>query len=148
MTGRKAEARRVPCDVVDAQRLRTIDQQTEDAAPARQARDRGTGLLVDTRRDELREAAATAVQDAERRVPRAGQVAGSGEDLVEDGGQIESRRQRAADLQQPLETIGTVALGCAARDNDGVSIGLSPWEQSRSCWPTTTRSSVPPSRCC
>ena len=89
----------------DAQRPRIVDEHAEDAAPARQVADRAVRLGVDAARDEALELAPVAVEDAERGVPRAGDLARRLEDLVEHGLQVELRQQAAADVDQAPEPL-------------------------------------------
>ena len=100
MAGRKAVGARVRADVGDAQRLRGVDEHAEDAAPARQVTDRAVRGGVDPAGDEAVELAPVAVEDPERGVARAGDLAGRLEHLVEDGVGLERRQQAPTDLDQ------------------------------------------------
>jgi hypothetical protein len=52
MPRREADGARILRDVVQLQRRRVADEDTEDAAPARQVADRAVRLLVDAGGDE------------------------------------------------------------------------------------------------
>ena len=81
----EAVALRVLADVGEAQRLWIADQHAEHAAAARQLADRLARLLVDPEGQEALERGAPLVEDPERRVAGAGDLAGGREDPVEDG---------------------------------------------------------------
>ena len=55
-------------EIVEAERLRLLDQRTENALPAGQLSDRGVGLVVDPEREELLELRSGPVDDTEGRV--------------------------------------------------------------------------------
>ena len=95
-------------DVGDPQRPRVVDQEAEDPAAAREVADRAVGRLVDAAGEELGELAAVLVEDPERRVARAGQVARGLEDTVEDDVEVELGEQAASDLDEADEA-GLVA---------------------------------------
>ena len=90
-------------DVRDAQRLRAVDEDAEDAASARQVADRAVRLVVDAARDEALELAAVAIEDPERGVARARDLAGGFEHLVEHGLRVELRQQTPADVDEATE---------------------------------------------
>jgi hypothetical protein len=71
---REAVGPRVPRHVAQPQDLRMGDQLAEHAAAAGQVADHLARRLVDAHREEPRQAVALVVQDAERRVLRAGQL--------------------------------------------------------------------------
>jgi len=101
--------------VVQANRLRTVDQQTQDSAAARRRSDRRARCLVDTHGQELRQAAALLVQDTERRVARARQLARGSEDLIQHDRQIDARRQGPPDLEKPPAALDIAAIGSFGR---------------------------------
>jgi hypothetical protein len=90
-------------DVVQADRLRLLDQQPEDPAAARQVPDGLVGRRCDAAREELRELVPALVQDADRGEPGAGELACSGQDEVQQPVQVQLGGQRSPDLQKPLE---------------------------------------------
>jgi hypothetical protein len=111
MAGREAVGARVLAEVVDAQRDRVLDEHAEDAPPARQLPDRVVRGLVDPAREELGELAAVLVEDAQRGVPRARQLARRLEHPVEHDVEVELRQQAAPDLDeadQPVVVAGGV----------------------------------------
>ena len=116
---READRARILGDVVQAQRLRLADEHAEDAAPARQVADRGMGLLVDAGGEEPLEALARAIDDAERRVARFGQLGGRLGEALEQRVERELGGERDPGVDQdaqPLELVprvGRRGLGCA-----------------------------------
>ena len=87
-------------DVRQAQRLGILDQHAEHAAPARQIADSAVRIRVDAGGEELRELRAAVVEDPQRGVPRARQLAGGLQHAVEQDTQVELGDERAADLQE------------------------------------------------
>ena len=75
MAGREAVAARMIAHVAQAQRLGMFDQHAEHAASARQVADRGVRGLVHARGQELGELGATVVEDPQRGVTGAGDLA-------------------------------------------------------------------------
>ena len=84
MVRRKADRARVVGDVVEAKRLRVVDQGAEDPAAVRQVADEGLGLLVDPRDDELLQSTAALIDHSERRVLGSGQLGRGLHDLLEN----------------------------------------------------------------
>ena len=84
------------------QRLRIADQLAEDAVAARQRADPLAQLVVDPDGEEASQLALVVVEDAERRVPRPGQLARGLDHLLEHGFGIVLGDQPAADLEQAL----------------------------------------------
>ena len=80
---------RVVADVGHAQRPRVADEDAEDPVPSGQVADRAVGLRVDPAGQEALELPAAVVEDAERRVARAGQLARHLEHAVEDDLEVE-----------------------------------------------------------
>ncbi len=87
-------------DVGEAQRPRLLDQQPEHAAAAGQVADRPPRSIVDAAGDEALQLLAVAVEHAERRVPRPGQLTGDLENPVEDDLGVEFGDEAAADIDQ------------------------------------------------
>ncbi len=87
-------------DIVDPQWPRVGDQDPEHPSATRKFSDRPVGLLVDAERDEALERLAVLVENADRRVPGAGQLPPGLEDALEHHVQLELRHERAADIQQ------------------------------------------------
>ncbi len=87
-------------DVCEAQRARLLDQQAEDASPARQVADRAPRLLVDAVGDEALQLVAVFVEHAERRVAGAGQVAGDLEHAAKDDLRVQLGDEPAPDVDQ------------------------------------------------
>jgi len=73
MARRESDRSWIVGDVVQAQRRRVSDEDAEDAAPARLVADLAARGVVDAGRDEALQTRARRVDDAERRVPGAGQ---------------------------------------------------------------------------
>ena len=90
----------MPADVGEAQGARPLDQQAEHAAPPWQAADLLPFLLADPVGDEALEFVAVLVEDAERGVAGAGQLAGDLEQAAEDDLRVELGDEAAADLDQ------------------------------------------------
>ena len=95
---------RVRADVRQPERLGILDEHPEDAVPLREITDPRAGGSVDPEGEELLEPVAAVVEDAQRGVPGAGEVAGSLEDGLQHGLQVEVRHERAADLEQTTES--------------------------------------------
>ncbi len=87
-------------DVGEAQRPRLLDQQSEHATAAGQVADSPSRLLVDAAGDEALQLLAVAVEHAERRVPRPGQLAGDLEHPLEDHLGVKLGDEAAADFDQ------------------------------------------------
>ena len=102
----KPYERRVPADIGQAQRLRIADEDAEDAAAARKVADRAVRRLVHPRREEPVELPATLVEDAERRVAGAGQLAGGLDHALQHRFVIELGDHFAPDLEQSPEHVG------------------------------------------
>ena len=87
------------------QRLRSADQLAEDAAAARQRADPLAHLVVDPDGEEASQLALVVVEDAERRVPRPGELARGLDHLLEHGFGIVLGDQPAADFEQAQEVL-------------------------------------------
>ena len=96
----KAVARGMLTDVLQTQRPWVLDQHAQDSPAAREVADRTVGLLIDAQRQELVELGALVVQDPERGIAGAGDVACGLEHQVEHGALVKLRHQRPADVQQ------------------------------------------------
>jgi hypothetical protein len=72
---------------------------------ARQVADTAVRLGVDAARDEALQLAAVVIEDSERRIAGAGDLAGRLEDLVEHGLGIELREQPATDVDQATQPL-------------------------------------------
>ena len=105
VAGREAVGLRVLADGRDAQRPRIVDQHPEDAAPAREVADRAVRLGVDPAGDEALQLAPVTVEDPERGIARAGDLARGLEHLVEHGLEVELRQQAAADVDQASQPL-------------------------------------------
>jgi hypothetical protein len=90
-------------DVVEPQRRRMPDQLAEYAVPARRVADPLALDRVDTPGDEAPQLAAVVVEDPDRGVPSAGQLARDAQQLLEHGVDLELRHQPATGLQQRRE---------------------------------------------
>ena len=87
-------------DVGEPQRPRVLDQHAEHAVPARQVADLAVRVLVDPDGQEALELLAALVEDADRRVARAGQLTGDLEQPFEHRLGVELGDQRAPDVDQ------------------------------------------------
>ena len=83
-------------EVLEPQRPRLLDQQAEDAAPAREVPDAAVRGLVDAGRDEALELLPRLVEHPDRGVARAGDLARHVEQLLQDGVDVELRGEDAA----------------------------------------------------
>jgi hypothetical protein len=97
-------------NVIEAQRPRVVDQQTEDAPAARQVSDRGTLLGVDAARQEALELSPVLVQGAKRGEARAGQLLSRSQHAIEDWLKLELRDEPASYLKQPSQAVSVEAL--------------------------------------
>jgi len=112
-------------DVGDAQRVRAVDHDPEDAAAAREVADRRVRGAADPARDEALELAAVGVEDPDRGVARAGDLACGLEHLVEHRLGIDEVRQQAApDLDQPAQAplVEMVVYGWDRARLDALSV--------------------------
>ena len=100
MAGREADGARVLGQIVQAQRAGVGDQRAEDAASAGQVADDRPCLVVDAVRDEALEARSRRVDDAERRVPGAGDERRRLDDALQDAVERQLRADREAGLQE------------------------------------------------
>ena len=119
MPGREAVRMRVCADVGQPKRLGVLDEHTEDAVPLGEVTDPGAGGSVDPEGEEPLEPIATVVEDAQRGVPGAGELAGSLEHRLEHGLEVEVRHKRATDLEQTtkpylIEPLAEVRSGKVA----------------------------------
>jgi hypothetical protein len=101
----EADRPRILREVVEAQRLRVLDQRAEDAAAARGIADRGLGLRVDAGDDEPLERLPAGVDDAERRITRPRQLGGGLDDLLEDGVERELGREGHTRVDDRTEAV-------------------------------------------
>jgi hypothetical protein len=76
---------RVLADVVETQRCGVPDQLAEDTVPSWQVADPLADRRVDAARDEPLEPVSVAVENADRRVARAGQLTRDAQQLLEHG---------------------------------------------------------------
>ena len=84
MVRRKADRARVVGDVVEAKRLRVVDQGAEEPAAVRRVADELLSLLVDPGDHELLQSKAALIDHPERRVRRSGQLGRGLHDLLEN----------------------------------------------------------------
>ena len=96
----EAVALRMLADIVEAKRVRLADQDAQHAAAAGQLADHLARLLIDPVGQELLERGAPLVEDADRRVAGAGDLAGSREDSVEHGLRLKLGYERATRREQ------------------------------------------------
>src|SRR5215213_8874657 len=82
-----------------------MDEDAEDASPAREDADRGVRLLVDPRCQEALEILSAAIDHAERRVARFGQLGGRVDDALQQRVERELGAERDASVQQPPKSI-------------------------------------------
>jgi hypothetical protein len=105
MPVREAVGLRVLADARDTQRLGAVDQDAEDAAPARQVANAAVRLGVDAARDEALELAAVTIEDSERRIARACDLACRLEDLVEHRLRIELGEEPTTYIDQATQSL-------------------------------------------
>ncbi len=91
--------------VVQPQRPCVLDQDAEDAAPVRRVADLRLHLWADAVGDEAFEPAAGAIDDAERRILRAGHAGGGLDDSLEHPVERELRIDRDAGLDERPEAV-------------------------------------------
>ena len=108
MVRREADRARVAGEVVEAQRPRVLDQDTQDPAAARKVADRRPGRVVEPVGHEPLELAAGAVDHAERRVARAGQLGGDPDERLQDGVERQLRGDRDAGLDERAPSVVAV----------------------------------------
>ena len=90
---READRARVLGEVVQAQRPRLAYENAQDAAPSRRVSDGSSGLLVHAGGEEALEGVAGRVDDAERGVPRAGQLGRGLDDPLQEHVERELRAE-------------------------------------------------------
>jgi hypothetical protein len=91
--------------VCEHERARVVDQQSQDAATARQLADRGVGGRVEAAREEPLKSAALRIEHSDRRVARAGQLPGRLEQPLQHDLHVELDQQRAAGLEETLGAL-------------------------------------------
>ena len=111
----------VLAQVGEPQRLGVEDEQPEDAVALGQVTDRPAGLVVDADGDELREARARLVEDAERAVAGVDQVDRGLDDALQHRGQVEVAADREHRVEQLAEAAGTRVVA-----HTGGIVGSSP----------------------
>jgi hypothetical protein len=103
--------------VGQAQRPRVLDQHAEHAVTAGQLADRAPRLVVHAARDEPLELAPALVEDAERRVARAGDLPRGLEDPLEQRLWIQLGQQRPADVYEAPQAF-VVENGTLGHEGD------------------------------
>ncbi len=121
MPGREAVGARVVADAAQPQRPRLVDQDAEDAAPAREVPDRAARVGLDAEGEEALQLAAVGVEDPERRVVRARDARGDVQQLLEQVLEVELGDERTARVDQAaqarrVEPFGHVARMLSAED--------------------------------
>ena len=111
MPGGHAERARVGADVVQAQRPRVVDEQAEHAAALGRVADDPAALVVDPAGDEPRDPLAVGVQDPQRGVARAGQLARGLEQMLQDLVKVKLAHQLARDGREAIEPAAVGAAG-------------------------------------
>ena len=101
-------------DVGQAQRPRVLDERAEHAVTARQVADDRLRLAIDPRGQEALEPLAAVVEDAERRVAGAGDLARHLEHALEQRVEVELGDHAAPDLDEASEAV-FVHVGLARR---------------------------------
>ncbi len=91
-------------DVVDSQRHGGADQLAEDSVAAREVTDRADGLVVHAAGEEPREPRLRLVEDAERRVARARQVARDLQDTLQHLVEVQLGDERPAHVEESQQT--------------------------------------------
>src|SRR5215218_9954585 len=101
----EADRTRILREVVEAQRLRVVDQRAEYAAAVRRVADRSLGLRVDAGDDEPLERLPAGVDDPERRIAGSGQLRGRLDDLLEHRVERELGRERDTGVDDCTEAV-------------------------------------------
>ena len=91
--------------IVQTQRARVGDQDAEDAVAARKVADGGVRGGVDADCEEALEALPAVVEDAEGRVPGAGQLTCDLEHPIQQPLDVEFRDERLPDLEEAEKTL-------------------------------------------
>ena len=92
-------------DLAQAQRRRAADQLAKHTEAPRQIADPLPGRLVDADVDEALEFVAVLIEDAERRVAGAGQLAGDLDHFVQHRLEVELGDEPPADVDQPAKPM-------------------------------------------
>ncbi len=108
MVRRKADRARVTGEVVQAERPRFLDQDTQDPEPARDGSDCRPSPIVEPVGDEPLQAAAGAIDHAERRIAGPGQLGGDPDERLEDGVEGQLRGDRNAGLDERAPSVVAV----------------------------------------
>ena len=111
----EADGARIVRDVVQPQRVCVTDQDAQNAAPMWQLPDRGMRGGVDARRQEPFERLARPVDDAERRVARAGDLGRRLDDALQQRIERELRAERDPGVDENAQTVELVCLGAHGR---------------------------------
>ena len=93
----------VIADVLEPQRAGIVDQQSEDAPARRKVPDRPVRLGVDAGGDEALEVLPALVEDTDRRIARAGELARDIEELLQHGLDVERGDQGSPRVDQAAE---------------------------------------------
>jgi hypothetical protein len=96
---RQPEGARMRAEVVEDDRARVLDQQAEDAAPARELADRRARLGAHARGQEALKPPPAGVEHAERRVAGAGQLPGHVDEPLQHHLEVELGDQRPPRLE-------------------------------------------------
>ena len=83
MVSGKPDGARIVAEVVQPQRLRLTDEHAENSPTSWKVADRRMGLGIDAGREEAFQPMARPVDDAERRVPCAGELSRSLDELLQ-----------------------------------------------------------------
>ena len=106
MSGGKSNRVRVRAEVIESQRLRLVNDVTEDPESPRGVPDLAHDAVIDALGDELgqQDLAIRGLgrQHAERAVPRSGLIARHLDDSFEHGGQLQVGRDREDRVENPL----------------------------------------------
>ena len=94
-------------DVGEPQRLWVLDEQSEDAASARQVADRAMAIGINAAGDEALELGAALIENAERGISRAGHPARHVEQLADDALDLELGDEPAPGLDE-LPQAGSI----------------------------------------
>jgi hypothetical protein len=92
-------------DVLEPERGWVADELSEDTVAAWQIADLLSDRGLDAARDEPLQLASIAVEDSDRGVAGAGQLAGDPQELLEDGIDLGLRNEAAPGVKQPLQSL-------------------------------------------
>ena len=122
MVGGEPDRARIVAEGREPERLGLPDQDAEDPPSSGQVADRRVSLRVDARRQEAFETGAGLIDDAERRVPGAGELRRRLDELLEEGVEGELRAQRDPCVDEDAQSVERCLLRHQPPGNRGASV--------------------------